>query len=257
MYSKKEEFVAELLGSMVLFLFGAGVVACVILFENGTALSIHIAWGLAVIFGIYVSGKITGAHLNPAITIALATTKRFPWSKVCYYIIAQLIGFFIAAAIVFFIYHKKWIEVDPLLSNTAGILTTFPTINGFWTGLFDQILGTFLLMFLVLACGDTNNTPAGANLAPIIVGLIVVVIGTSFGTLHGYAINPARDFAPRVFATLAGFKNNGLTDGTNVWIVPILGPIIGAILGAILYDLTIGKTLKKHNENNNELKGRV
>lgn len=105
------------------------------------------------------------------------------------------------------------------------------------------------MVFLILAVGDANNTPAGSNLGPIIVGLIVVAIGLSFGAMHGYAINPARDLGPRLFAVVAGFKNNGLTDGTNVWIVPIIGPIIGGILAGIIYDLTLGKYYLQINKN--------
>ena len=246
MYSKKAEFLAELIGSMFIALFGCGVVASVVIGNNGTAINIHIAWGLGVTFGIYASGKISGAHLNPAVTLALATTGRFSWSKVWYYIVAQMIGFFIGAAIVFAVYYGKWIEVDPTFSNTTGVFATFPAVPGFLQGFIDQVVGTFILMFLILAVGDANNTPAGANLGPIIVGLIIVGIGTSFGFMHGYAINPARDLAPRLFAVAAGFKNNGLTDGTNIWIVPVIGPIVGAVIAAIIYDITIGKALKNN-----------
>lgn len=245
MYNKRSEFLAEVIGSMIIALFGLGVVASVNVGNNGTAINIHIAWGLAVTFGIYASGKISGAHLNPAVTLALATTGRFEWSKVWYYIVAQMIGFFIGAAIVFAVYYGKWIEVDPAFENTAGVFSTFPAVPGFLYGFIDQVVGTFLLIFLILASGDANNTPAGANLGPIIVGLIIVVIGTSFGYMHGYAINPARDLGPRLFSVLAGFKNNGLTDGTNVWIVPVIGPIVGGVLGAIVYDITIGKIFSK------------
>ena len=217
MYSKKSEFLAELIGSMFLILLGCGVVAAVVICNNGAPVNIHLAWGLAVTFGIYVSGKISGAHLNPAVTLALAVTKRFPW-----------------------------IEVDSEFVNTAGVFCTFPAVPGFLSGLVDQIVGTFILVFLILAVGDANNTPAGSNLGPIIVGLIVVAIGLSFGAMHGYAINPARDLGPRLFAVVAGFKNNGLTDGTNVWIVPIIGPIIGGILAGIIYDLTLGKILSSN-----------
>ena len=245
MYSKKSEFLAEIIGSMMIALFGCGVVASVNIGNNGAAINIHIAWGLAVTFGIYASGKISGAHLNPAVTLALATTGRFQWSKVWYYIVAQMIGFFIGAAIVFAVYYGKWVEVDPNLETTAGVFTTFPAVPGFWPGFIDQVVGTFLLVFLILATGDANNTPAGANLGPIIVGLIIVAIGTSFGFMHGYAINPARDLAPRLFSVVAGFKNNGITDGTNVWIVPVIGPIIGGVLGAVIYDFTIGKIFAK------------
>lgn len=245
MYTKKSEFLAEIIGSMFIALFGCGVVASVVVGNNGAPINIHIAWGLAVTFGIYASGKISGAHLNPAATLALAVTGRFQWSKVWYYIVAQMIGFFIGAAIVFAVYYGKWIEVDPNFENTAGVFATFPAVPGFLYGFIDQVVGTFILIFLILATGDANNTPAGANLGPIIVGLIIVAIGMSFGFMHGYAINPARDLGPRLFAVLVGFKNNGLTDGSNVWIVPIVGPIVGGIFGAIVYDVTIGNIFSK------------
>lgn len=245
MYTKKSEFLAEIIGSMFIALFGCGVVASVVVGNNGAPINIHIAWGLAVTFGIYASGKISGAHLNPAVTLALAVTGRFQWSKVWYYIVAQMIGFFIGAAIVFAVYYGKWIEVDPNFENTAGVFATFPAVPGFLYGFIDQVVGTFILIFLILTTGDANNTPAGANLGPIIEGLIIVAIGTSFGFMHGYAINPARDLGPRLFAVLVGFKNNGLTDGSNVWIVPIVGPIVGGIFGAIVYDVTIGNIFSK------------
>ncbi|WP_157147928.1 MIP/aquaporin family protein [Brachyspira pilosicoli] len=245
MYTKKSEFLAEIIGSMFIALFGCGVVASVVIGNNGAPINIHIAWGLAVTFGIYASGKISGAHLNPAVTLALAVTGRFQWSKVWYYIVAQMIGFFIGAAIVFAVYYGKWIEVDPNFENTAVVFATFPAVPGFLYGFIDQVVGTFILIFLILATGDANNTPAGANLGPIIVGLIIVAIGMSFGFMHGYAINPARDLGPRLFAVLVGFKNNGLTDGSNVWIVPIVGPIVGGIFGAIVYDVTIGNIFSK------------
>ncbi|WP_302279593.1 MIP/aquaporin family protein [Brachyspira pilosicoli] len=245
MYTKKSEFLAEIIGSMFIALFGCGVVASVVVGNNGAPINIHIAWGLAVTFGIYASGKISGAHLNPAVTLALAVTGRFQWFKVWYYIVAQMIGFFIGAAIVFAVYYGKWIEVDPNFENTAGVFATFPAVPGFLYGFIDQVVGTFILIFLILTTGDANNTPAGANLGPIIVGLIIVAIGTSFGFMHGYAINPARDLGPRLFAVLVGFKNNGLTDGSNVWIVPIVGPIVGGIFGAIVYDVTIGNIFSK------------
>ena len=245
MNTKKSEFLAEIIGSMFIALFGCGVVASVVVGNNGAPINIHIAWGLAVTFGIYASGKISGAHLNPAITLALAVTGIFQWSKVWYYIVAQMIGFFIGAAIVFAVYYGKWIEVDPNFENTAGVFATFPAVPGFLYGFIDQVVGTFILIFLILATGDANNTPAGANLGPIIVGLIIVAIGMSFGFMHGYAINPARDLGPRLFAVLVGFKNNGLTDGSNVWIVPIVGPIVGGIFGAIVYDVTIGNIFSK------------
>ncbi|WP_295153715.1 MIP/aquaporin family protein [uncultured Brachyspira sp.] len=245
MYRKRYEFLSEIIGSMIIALFGLGVVASVVIGSNGAAINIHIAWGLAVTFGIYASGKISGAHLNPAVTLALAATGRFQWAKVWYYILAQMIGFFIGAAIVFAVYYGKWIEIDPYFENTAGVFATFPAVSGFLYGFVDQVVGTFLLVFLILATGDADNIPAGSNLGPIIVGLIIIAIGMSFGFMHGYAINPARDLAPRLFAAAAGFKNNGFTDASNIWLVPVIAPIVGGVLGAIIYDFTIGRIFAK------------
>ena len=201
-------------------------------------------WGLGVTLGIYMAGRISGAHLNPAVTFALAITGRFKWSKVPYYCIAQTIGAFFGAAIVFAVFYTKWVQFDPEFLNTCFIFTTFPTVPGFWPGFIDQVVGTAILMALILAITDPNNAPATGGLIPLIVGLLVVGIGISFGGMHGYAINPARDLGPRIFAVLAGFKNNGLIDGTNIWIVPIIGPLVGGAVGAFFYDLTVGRAMK-------------
>jgi glycerol uptake facilitator protein len=252
-FTKGQEFIAEFFGTMVLILFGDGVVAMVVLFGHNPAIpgevvmggytNIVIGWGLAVTFGIYVAGTVSGAHLNPAVTLALAATKRFPWSKVLHYIVAQFAGAFVGALLLFINYHPKWILVDPNLDHTTGIFSTFPAVPGFWPGFFDQVVGTALLVGLIFAVVDKLNALPGSNLAPIVIGLLVVAIGISFGGMNGYAINPARDLGPRLFAVVAGFKNNGLTDGTGIWLPPVIGPIIGGLLGGFAYDLFIGKTL--------------
>lgn len=252
-FSPRQEFIAEFLGTMVLLAFGAGVVAMVTLFPStptvpgevikGGYTNVVLGWGLAVTMGIYVAGTVSGAHLNPAVTIALAATKRFPWSKTGYYILAQVLGAFMGAAIVFAVYYAKWVQVDPNFEQTAFIFTTFPAVNNVWSGYVDQIVGTALLMGLILAIGDENNAPPG-QLGPLMVGLIVVAIGISFGGMHGYAINPARDFGPRLFSVVAGFKNNGLI-GSTVWITPIVAPIIGALVGAFTYDAFIGRPIAR------------
>jgi glycerol uptake facilitator protein len=157
--------------------------------------------------------------------------------------LAQVIGAFVGAAIVFTVYYAQWIQIDPNLEQTAGIFTTFPAVNNFWSGFIDQVVGTALLMGLILAIGDENNAPPG-QLGPFMVGLIVVAIGISFGGMHGYAINPARDFGPRLFSVVVGFKNNGLI-GSTIWIVPIVAPIVGALIGAFTYDTMIGAPLKR------------
>jgi glycerol uptake facilitator protein len=194
--------------------------------------------------GVYVAGKVSGAHLNPAVTLALALFRGFPWRKVIPYSVAQTAGAFAGAALVFFNYREQFLKADPQLERTAGIFTTFPAFPGLpHVGFFDQVLGTALLLMLVLAVTDERNQAVSANLAPLIIGLIVVGIGVSFGALHGYAINPARDLGPRLFVTLAGFRNNGLIDGSHAYWVPIAGPLVGGVLGAAIYDRAIRRFL--------------
>jgi glycerol uptake facilitator protein len=189
-------------------------------------------------------GSLHGAHLNPAVTIALAAFRGFPWRKVIPYSIAQIAGAFVAAAIVFWNYHPAFLKADPGLDHTAGVFTTFPAFPDMPSaGLLDQTIGTALLLMLIFAIVDERNQPP-ANLGPLMIGLVVVAVGMSFGGMHGYAINPARDFGPRLFTVLAGFKNNGLTDGSMVFWVPIVGPIVGGLIGGALYDFGIRRYLK-------------
>jgi len=247
------EVAAEFFGTLMILLFGAGVVASVVLFGSGTpgevvnggVTNINFAWGLGVMFGILVAGKISGAHLNPAVTLALAVFRNFPWSKVLPYMLAQTAGAFTGAALVFVNYREAFQKFDPALEKTAGIFATFPAFPATpMAGFLDQVLGTALLLFLVFAVIDEHNNPSPAYFTPVLVGLIVVAIGMSFGALHGYAINPARDFGPRLFTVLAGFRNNGLTDGTNIFWVPLAGPLLGGLLGAAAYDFGIRRFLR-------------
>ncbi len=247
------ELVAEFLGTFVLILFGNGVVAMVLLFPtknagetiHGGFTNITLGWGLAVTMGIYIAGKISGAHLNPAVTLSLAVFRKFPWAKVLPYSIVQTAGAFCAAALVYWNYLPAFHQVDPQLERTAGIFTTFPAFPGLpQAGFLDQLIGTGLLVLLILAITDEYNAPPGANLAPLMIGLVVVAIGISFGGMHGYAINPARDFGPRLFTVFAGFKNNGLTDGTHVWWIPVVAPLLGGLVGAAFYDFGIRRFLK-------------
>jgi glycerol uptake facilitator protein len=247
------ELLAEFLGTFVLILFGTGVVAMVVLFPSGTPgetvhggfTNITLGWGLGVTMGIYVAGRISGAHLNPAVTLAFAVFRDFPWPKVLPYSIAQTAGAFVAAALVFRNYLPAFQQVDPGLHKTAGVFTTFPAFPSILqAGFLDQVIGTALLLLLIFAITDEFNAPPGANLAPLMIGLVVVAIGISFGGMHGYAINPARDFGPRFFTVVAGFRNNGLTDGARVWWVPVLAPLIGGVLGAGLYDFAIRRFLR-------------
>src|SRR5579864_1705246 len=247
------ELISEFLGTFVLILFGEGVVAMVVLFPSkntgeiihGGFTNITLAWGLGVTMGIYIAGKISGAHLNPAVTLALAAFRGFSWRKVIPYSIAQTLGAFAAAAVVYWNYLPAFRQVDPQLEKTAGIFTTFPAFPALpQAGFLDQLVGTGLLVLLIFAITDEFNIPPGANLAPLMIGLVVVAIGMSFGGMHGYAINPARDFGPRLFSVVAGFHNNGLTDGTRVWWIPIVAPLLGGLLGAALYDFGIRRFLR-------------
>jgi glycerol uptake facilitator protein len=243
--------VAEFFGTLILMLIGEGVDAMTTLFGkglpgeivNGGYTNISIAWGIGVTLGIYVSMRYSGAHLNPAVTLSLAVFKGFSWKKVLPYWLAQFLGAFTAAALVFWNYRPAFEKFDPGLEKTAGIFSTFPAFPAMpLAGLFDQILGTAILMFVILAIGEGVEGES-TNLAPILVGLLVVAIGMAFGGMHGYAINPARDFGPRMFTVVAGFKNNGLTDGSMVFWVPIVGPLLGGLVGTAAHEFGL-KRLK-------------
>ncbi len=251
------ELLAEFLGTFILITLGTGVVAMVVLFPSQTAgetvhggyTNITIAWGIAVTMGIYVAGKISGAHLNPAVTLTLAVFRGFPWRKVIPYSLAQTAGAFAAAALVYRNYLPAFRQIDPSLARTAGVFTTSPAFPNLpQAGFLDQVIGTGLLLFLIFAITDERNMPPGANLSALMIGLIVVAIGMSFGAMHGYAINPARDFGPRLFTVVAGFRDNGMTDGTRVWWVPVVAPLIGGLIGAGIYDFGIRRFLPRGSE---------
>jgi glycerol uptake facilitator protein len=246
------ELISEAFGTFLLVLIGTGVVAMVVLFGkgvpgeivNGGFTNITLCWGLGVTLAIYLTAKISGAHLNPAVTLTLAAFRGFPWSKVLPYSLAQITGGFCAAALTYLNYRPAFFKFDPDLSHTAGIFATFPAFPELpMAGFFDQVVGTAILLLVIFAISDERNMPPGSNLAPVLVGLTVMAIGMSFGAMHGYAINPARDLGPRLFTALAGFRNNGLTDGTNAFVVPIAGPLIGGLLGGAAYDLCIRRFL--------------
>ena len=241
---------AEFLGTFVLIVFGCGVVAQFVL-SNGTAgsaLSINIAWGLAVTMGCYVSAGVTGAHLNPAVTLALAVHRRFPWGKVLPYSLAQLAGAFVASVVVFVTYHEAINAFDGGVrqvlgaQGTAFIWATYPRpfLSTFPGGFIDQVVGTALLVGVIFGITDSRNSPAPAGLAPVVVGLLVVVIGATFGFNSGYAINPARDFGPRLFTFVAGWGGEVFRAGHAWWWVPIVAPCVGGVIGGWVYDLCVG-----------------
>jgi glycerol uptake facilitator protein len=269
------ELVAEVLGTFVLIAFGDGVVAMAVaaLNQSGRGTEIFAAsgdwliigwgWGFAVAFGVYVAGGISGAHINPAVTLAFAVRRGFPWRKVPGYIAAQLVGAFLGALLVYIVYkgaidsYERAHDItrgDPDSVTTFSIFATFPAeYLGNWVGPFvDQVVGTAFLVAFVFAIVDELNQPVRANLAPIVIGFVVVAIGLSFGANAGYAINPARDLGPRLFAGLAGWgevaiPGNYANVSGYLWI-PIVGPFVGGVIGAFVYDLGIRDTLRARGE---------
>lgn len=243
------ELAAEFLGTFVLIVFGVAVVAQVVLSDqqNGQYLSINIGWGLAVTMGVYVAGGISGAHLNPAVTLALAVHRGFSWSKVLPYVAVQVLAAFVASAVVYLTYREAlWDYVGRFRDGqldmaTAGIWATYPQayLSNVPGGLVDQIVGTALLVLCIFALTDARNTAPQAQLGPLLIGGIVLLVGMTFGYNCGYAINPARDFGPRLFTYIAGWGQQVFTANGGWWWVPIVGPLLGGVLGGAIYDLFV------------------
>jgi glycerol uptake facilitator protein len=245
------ELAAEFFGTMILILFGVGVVAQVI--GSGGALGAHDsiswAWGLGVMLGIYTAGRISGAHLNPAVTITLAAFSGFPWRKVLPYSLAQFAGAFVAALLVRANYTEVIGAIDPHHTfKTQGIFSTLPGDGSFpvheWGAFRDQVIGTAILLFLIFAITDARNSAPLANLTPFIIGLLIVGIGMAWGTDAGYAINPARDFGPRLAEYITGYATAFKDQYGNLYFyIPIIGPIIGGLIGGGLYKYGVGRFL--------------
>ncbi|MFI6346015.1 MIP/aquaporin family protein [Streptomyces sp. NPDC050560] len=269
------ECLAEFLGTFILISFGAGVVAMAVAglpgsgrtegpttFFLGAGDWLLIAWGwaFAVCFGVYVAGGVSGAHINPAVTLAFAVRRKFSWAKVVPYWFAQLVGAFAGAALVYGVYFDaiKAFEAaskDPKVNghtlSTFSIFSTFPAPyfhGGIWGPLVDQIVGTAFLLMFIAALIDLRNTAVKANLGPLLTGFVVAAIGISYGANAGYAINPARDFGPRLLTYLAGWNELALPGSSAgafsaYWWIPIVGPLVGAVVGILIYDLFIGDVL--------------
>lgn len=241
------ELLAEFLGTLILIALGDGVVAMVVIFKadppgalvHGGYTNITLGWGLAVLMGLCVAGRVSGGHLNPAVTLALAVFRAFPWRKVLPYTAAQLAGAFAGAALVYLNYLPAFHEYDPTLSKSVTVFATAPAFPNAWWGysLLDQVVGTGLLVGLSLAIGEPKNPFTSPALQPLLTALVVVALGVSWGGMHGYAINPARDLGPRLFTFVAGFQNTGFANG--IFLVPLLGPLLGGLLGALGYERLI------------------
>ena len=222
------ECMAELLGTMVLVMFGDGVVAQVVLGEGskGQYININLCCGLGVLFGIHVSGGVSGAHLNPAVTTTLALFGRFEWRKVIAYITAQVFGAFVAASIFWAVYYPMFNKIDPNKESTEGVFATYPYSSNFPIGtcFLTEVVGTALLLGGIFALGDESNKPASPYAQPGAVALLVVAIGMAFGMNSGYALNPAADFSPRLFSLCGGYGSRVLILWNYYYWVPIVGP---------------------------------
>lgn len=229
-------FIGELIGTMILIIFGGGVVGGVVLnkskAQNSGWIVITMGWGFAVAFAVYIVGKYSGAHINPAVTIGLASIGEFPWAKVPMYVLAQMLGAFIGGVIVYLHYLPHWEATEDKDAKLA-VFATGPAINNPVANLISEIIGTAVLVFGLLGIG-VNEFSSGLN--PLVVGFFITAIGLSLGGTTGYAINPARDLGPRIahfFLPIAGKRDS---DWSYAWI-PVVGPIVGGVSGAFLYKL--------------------
>ncbi|MGL9760123.1 MAG: MIP/aquaporin family protein [Symbiopectobacterium sp.] len=252
----KGQCIAEFLGTALLIFFGVGCVAALKLtgasfgqWENSAV------WGLGVTMAIYLTAAISGAHLNPAVTVALWLFACFDASKVIPYIIAQVAGAFCAAALVYGIYHNLFSDFEQTHNivrgsveslNLASTFSTYPhpQISVFQAFVVEMVI-TAVLMCLILALNEEGNGVSCGSLAPLLIGILIAVIGASMGPLTGFALNPARDFGPKLFAYLAGWGKVAFTGARDIpyFLVPIFGPIVGACLGAFGYQALIGRNL--------------
>jgi glycerol uptake facilitator protein len=239
---------AEAIGTMVLVLLGDGVVANVLLArskgKDSGWIVITVGWGIAVAVAVYAVGRISGAHLNPAVTIGLASIGSFPWADVPGYIVAQIIGAFIGAALVWLAYWPHW-ELTTDAGAKLGVFATGPAVRNPVANVITEIIGTAVLLFGILAIaanaqtltrpGDVDlSVVFSAGLQPLLVGILVVGIGVSLGGPTGYAINPARDLGPRLAHAVLPIAGKGDSDWNYAWI-PVIAPIIGGVLGALLF----------------------
>lgn len=227
-------YVAEFFGTMLLIVLGDGVVAGVVLrgtkSENAGWFTIVAGWGIAVSLAIYAVGAISGAHLNPAVSVALAITGDFEWGMVPGYCFAQLLGAIVGACIVYLHYLPHWDKTSDKATK-LGVFCNAPAIRSTIPNLVSEIIATLVLVLAILFIG-ANRFVDGLN--PLVIGLLVISIGLSLGGTTGFAINPARDFGPRLAHFFLPIPGKGSSDWSYSWI-PVVGPMIGAVLGAWMY----------------------
>jgi glycerol uptake facilitator protein len=238
-----QNYLAEFVGTLILVLLGDGVVAAVLLrnskAEHSGWIVITFGWGMAVAIAVYAVFAISGAHINPAVTIGLASIGAFPWAQVPGYIIAQLLGAFVGAVLVWITYFDHWKETDdPVLK--LGVFSTIPQIRNTVPNFITEVIGTAMLLFGVVAI-VANIPKIGSpvftiGLLPLIIGFLVLAIGLSLGGPTGYAINPARDLGPRIAHAILPIPGKGDSQWSYGWI-PVVAPIVGGIIGAWLFNI--------------------
>lgn len=246
------EFLAEFLGTFALVIFGDGAVAQVVLGGSPAAgkgeffggfLNICLGYGLGLMIGICISGGVSGGHLNPAVTLTMAALRKIKLIQVPVYMAAQYLGAFLAALVLWGEYADVIKMVDPEYLETHGIFASHPTFPREQVGLaslaMDQMLGTALLLLIILSVTDEHNLGISPSTAPLIIGLGLTAIHLSLGLNAGAAINPARDFSPRLLAIMAGWDRAFTTDGSWFWI-PLILPHVGGLLGGLVYKLMVG-----------------
>lgn len=234
MISAGVQIFSEFLGTLILVLLGDGIVAGVSLNKSKAKgagwVAITLGWGLAVTIAVYMSSFMGPAHLNPAVSIGMAIAGNLEWSLVLPFIIAQLLGAIVGAAIVWIAYQPLWEETTDE-ATILGVFATAPAVRSYFANMITELVGTFVLIFGLLAFTQTTFAD---GMSPVIVGLLIVSIGLSLGGPTGYAINPARDLGPRIAHQLLPIANKGQSDWAYSW-VPIVGPILGAILAAVVW----------------------
>ncbi|XP_065133375.1 aquaporin-9a [Paramisgurnus dabryanus] len=243
-----KEFLAEFLGTFILVLFGCGSVAQTVLSRNslGEPLTIHIGFSIGLMMGVYVSGGVSGGHLNPAVSLAMVILGKLKIWKLPIYVLAQLLGAFVGAAGVFGLYYDAFMDFTNGILSVTGINATghifasYPgrhlTVLG---GFVDQVFGTGTLVLCILAITDGGNIGAPKGVEPLAVGLIILGISVSMGLNCGYPLNPARDLGPRLFTALAGWGTEVFSTADYWWWIPVAGPLVGGVAGAAIYFLLV------------------
>jgi aquaporin-9 len=259
--SMVREAYAEFLGTMILVLVGDGVVCQTVLSQGietsraakhetnpdytnfaGDWSTIAFGFGIALMMGLYVSAGVSGGHLNPAVTVAMCRHGRLPWKKAPYYIGAQFAGAFVGAMVVFFGYYAGLKELSVWDQGTAGIFATYPKDHeGLMAGFLDEIIGSFLLLLGIFAVTDKFNNEADNGMKPVVIGVMLTGIALSFGYNTGFALNPARDFSPRLFTAMAGWGFKVFTYGNGYFWVPCIAPFFGALAGSEAYTFLIAR----------------